>query len=234
MANRILEKNIFYNSISEQHLSFANQLTVHSWNDIINMLKFQANANAYYLEHLHKWLVGDDSAVTPEDFPNLLEYVKYVNDRFANYYTKNAIDSQLQQKADKTDLFNIDYNKLVNRPTIPERTSQLVNDSGFADESILNTKENKAHISDVAPSPTQTDVWFDTNNGEGYTEQQVETISLLIDDKNLIEKNNDILSESEAGLLNEEESLLLEDTENVIINEEDKLLSEPETLLQGE
>ena len=38
MANRILEKNIFYNSISEQHLSFANQLTVHSWNDIINML----------------------------------------------------------------------------------------------------------------------------------------------------------------------------------------------------
>lgn len=208
MSNRILEKNIFYNSVSEQHLSFANQLTVHSWNDIINMLKFQANANAYYLEHLHKWLVGDDSAVTPEDFPNLLEYINYINDRFANYYTKNAIDSQLQQKADKTDLFNIDYNKLVNRPTIPERTSQLVNDSGFADESILNTKENKAHISDVAPSPTQTDVWLDTSG----TEQQANT----------------------ASLLNEEESLLLEDTENVIINEEDKLLSDTETLLQGE
>lgn len=95
-------------------------------------------------------------------------------------------------------------------------------------------KENKAHISDTAPSPTQTDIWFDTNNGESYTEQQVETISLLIDDENLIEKSNDILSEAETELLNEEESLLLEDAENVIINEEDKLLSDTETLLQGE
>lgn len=70
-------------------------------------------------------------------------------------------------------------------------------------------KENKAHISDTAPSPTQTDVWLDTSD----TEQQTNTASLL---------------------QNEEESLLLEDTENVIINEEDKLLSDTETLLQGE
>lgn len=69
-------------------------------------------------------------------------------------------------------------------------------------------KENKAHISDTAPNPTQTDVWLDTSD----TEQQTNT----------------------ASLLNEEESLLLEDTENVIINEEDKLLSDTETLLQGE
>lgn len=182
MSNRILEKNIFYNSVSEQHLSFANQLTVHSWNDIINMLKFQANANAYYLEHLHKWLVGDDSAVTPEDFPNLLEYVKYVNDRFTDYYTKvqvdqalsnyytkdivdekiqrlsvdlnnihgqlitrlstkaeiSWVDQQLSTKANKTDLFSKDYNDLLNTPTIPERVSQLQNDSNFTNKTYVD------------------------------------------------------------------------------------------------
>lgn len=218
MANRILEKNIFYNSISEQHLSFANQLTVHSWNDIINMLKYQANANAYYLEHLHKWLVGDDSAVTPEDFPNLLEYINYINDRFkgyytkvqfnqvlSDYYTKAIVDGKLQQLS--TDLNNL-HGQLITRLSTKAETSWV--------EQRLSTKENKAHISDTSPNPTQTDVWLDTSD----TEQQTNTSSFNNDYGNHLTETNTL------SLLNDEESLLLDDTENVIINEEDRLLSD--------
>lgn len=61
MANSIFEKDhkILYNSVPDQRLTYANQLTVKNWNDIINILKVQANINADYLEKLHTWFIGN-------------------------------------------------------------------------------------------------------------------------------------------------------------------------------
>lgn len=70
MANNSFEKNqkILYNSVPDQRLTQPNQLTIKQWNDIINILKVQANINADYLEKLHKWFIGNyDNTKTFED-----------------------------------------------------------------------------------------------------------------------------------------------------------------------
>lgn len=45
-----------YNTIPEQRLTYANQLTVREWNVIINSLRTQTNAITEYLKRIHEWL----------------------------------------------------------------------------------------------------------------------------------------------------------------------------------
>lgn len=75
MANNVFEKqqNILYNSVPEQRLTQPNQLTIKSWNDIINILKTQANINTDYLQKLHNWFIGhyDDTKDFNENIINI-------------------------------------------------------------------------------------------------------------------------------------------------------------------
>ena len=65
--------NIKYNAIPEQNLRFANQLTVHQWNEIINILRIQTNLSSEYIEKLHLWLIGTNvNSILPET--NELKY----------------------------------------------------------------------------------------------------------------------------------------------------------------
>lgn len=65
--------NIRYNAIPEQNLRFANQLTVHQWNEIINILRIQTNLSSEYIEKLHLWLIGTNvNSILPET--NELKY----------------------------------------------------------------------------------------------------------------------------------------------------------------
>ena len=98
MANNIINKHntVTYNSISDQRLTYANQLTVKSWNDIINMLKTQANINATYLSTLHNWLIGTGSGTVT--IPRECSFVEYVMNDFPtkvwlseNYYNKTEV-----------------------------------------------------------------------------------------------------------------------------------------------
>lgn len=85
MANNIFEKDhkILYNSVPDQRLTYANQLTVKNWNDIINILKVQANINADYLEKLHTWFIGnydptksfEENIVSIPEDKNFAEYI---------------------------------------------------------------------------------------------------------------------------------------------------------------
>lgn len=78
VVNSINKKqNIMHNSISDQTLTYTNQLTIKAWNDIINILKTQANLNADYIETLHKWFIGEDNNVlqTPEGYSSFSEYL---------------------------------------------------------------------------------------------------------------------------------------------------------------
>lgn len=61
------DQKFIYNSISPQNLLYANQLTVFTWNDIINSLRLQSNETTTYLETLHKWLFGVDNLVLTYD-----------------------------------------------------------------------------------------------------------------------------------------------------------------------
>ncbi len=51
--------NLVRNSIPDQVKTAANSLTIHEWNQIINVLKTQANLNTQYLEQLHKLFFTD-------------------------------------------------------------------------------------------------------------------------------------------------------------------------------
>ena len=69
--------NIKYNAIPEQNLRFANQLTVHQWNEIINILRVQTNLSSEYIEKLHLWLIGKDAHTTLPT-PDELKYGDHI------------------------------------------------------------------------------------------------------------------------------------------------------------
>ena len=59
MENKLkVAQEFVNNSIPNQELSYANQLTVKQWNDIINVLRVQTNTTTNYLRQLHSWLIG--------------------------------------------------------------------------------------------------------------------------------------------------------------------------------
>lgn len=86
--------NIKYNAIPEQNLRFANQLTVHQWNEIINILRIQTNLSSEYIEKLHRWLIGTNVNSTlpgpsePEYGGNISEYDGII-DYIFNYLNLN-------------------------------------------------------------------------------------------------------------------------------------------------
>ena len=100
----------------------------------------------------------------------------WVTQQLASYYTKAEIDLSLSNKADishtHTEYASIDhvhnYNDLTNKPTIPSKTSDLANDSGFlisipseyvTEEEMstaLSTKANKSDIPSLNGYATET------------------------------------------------------------------------------
>ena len=51
--------------------------------------------------------------------------------RFDDYYDKDVVDSLLNEKLDVDSAFSGDYDDLTDKPSIPSKTSDLVNDCGF-------------------------------------------------------------------------------------------------------
>lgn len=63
---------------------------------------------------------------------------------------KNFITSAISGKADASDLSDVatsgNYNDLTNKPSIPDSTSDLINDSGFLTSSDVSGKQDKSNI----------------------------------------------------------------------------------------
>lgn len=101
MANNIINKkqNILFNDVPEQYLLHANQLTIKAWNDIINILRTQANNNARYMKILHEWLIGEEpgEVIVPEVDGEILSFTDYVHYSLAdikkNYATNERVDT---------------------------------------------------------------------------------------------------------------------------------------------
>ena len=95
MENKLkVAQEFVNNSIPNQELSYANQLTVKQWNDIINVLRVQTNTTTNYLRQLHSWLIGinntEDYAVV-EDGLNLYTWIKTELQNFENYIKNSFI-----------------------------------------------------------------------------------------------------------------------------------------------
>jgi len=73
-----------YNTVPNQNLTYANQLTVRDWNIIINSLRLQANATVDYLKQLHQWFftetIGWCNAVN-YDLSSLISATNSLNSR---------------------------------------------------------------------------------------------------------------------------------------------------------
>lgn len=70
------KQSFTYNSVPNQQLRYANELTIAKWNAYINELKTQANAATTYIENLHKWFIGtDDSVIVVPESKSFAEYV---------------------------------------------------------------------------------------------------------------------------------------------------------------
>lgn len=72
--------------------------------------------------------------------------------------SQNAVTTVLSSKADSSNLSSVatsgSYNDLLNKPTIPTKTSDLTNDSNFVSSSNLATVATSGSYSDLSNKPT--------------------------------------------------------------------------------
>ena len=80
-----------------------------------------------------------------EDVSNKTTVVS-VNSTDNEYPTAKAVHSITSTKLDKSDAFSKNYNDLTNKPTIPTKTSDLINDSNFiTGHQDISGKENTSN-----------------------------------------------------------------------------------------
>ena len=92
------------------------------------------------------------------------QFVDMLDDELTNYYTKSETDDLLDDYTKTADLSAVaisgSYSDLSNKPTIPTKTSDLTNDSGFIDKDVINlTNYTKTtDLSSVATSGSYNDL----------------------------------------------------------------------------
>lgn len=216
MANNIFEKDhkILYNSVPDQRLTYANQLTVKNWNDIINILKVQANINADYLEKLHTWFIGnydptksfEENIVSIPGDKNFVEYIlelieaaeselerlnkikadtQYVD--FADEEISRRIDQVEQTKADTT------YVDTKDEKIIKKIDSNTINIS----TNTQNVNRLIEHVTSINNSITS------LTNRVGTNENDITTLNDNINDLYLIKADTQYVDEKFEQLLGE-------------------------------
>ena len=151
MADNIIKKdaNIVYNNIDDQKLTYANQLSIKAWNNIINSLKAQANTNTIYLEYLHKWLIGNyDINKTYEE--NIIS-IPIDTELFGEYipsfteYTLRKIDYLSDEdKNNKTALNNLEQS--VNELNINKADLEYVDEISEDVDELKNIKADRQYV----------------------------------------------------------------------------------------
>ena len=172
MANKIINQrqNIMHNTIGDQRLTYANQLNIQDWNNIINVLKTQANMNATYIANLHDWLVGkgDEVFYLPDNttfVEYVLEHVEGMETSILNILNKNSVDVEyvgigISTEVDSTSDTQVPTSKAVGKlvynqlqrqlrfnNTDTEVTITLANNTDFA-----YAKEGITKVTIVIPS----------------------------------------------------------------------------------
>lgn len=105
-----------YNTIPEQRLTYANQLSVRDWNLIINSLRAQTNGVVDYLRQLHGWLSIPDANLDALISGNLITNISYDID--SRLLTVNYLNGT--PKTIETGSVNIYYDD-----NLPEDTTKI-------------------------------------------------------------------------------------------------------------
>lgn len=119
-------------------------------------------------------LIGDKSAedlglASPSDIPSALSELSsdsthrtVTDSQIADWNAKSDFSGSYDDLTDKPSLFSGDYNDLTNKPTIPSKTSQLQNDSGFQTASDVASaiagKADKSELPDMTDYYTKTQI----------------------------------------------------------------------------
>lgn len=117
-----------YNAIANQSIVYTNQLKMSDWNNIINVLRTQTNANTTFLETWTRWFFGpkeyideDEYAIVPDGYTN---YFDYLTGMFTEIDTriKNEIDDRTAADTELREYTDLKHGIAMN--TIAEETQQ--------------------------------------------------------------------------------------------------------------
>ena len=136
------------------------------------------------------------------------ESIQNNTEAIANRYTKQETNTLLDEKANTTDLSAVatsgNYNDLINKPTIPNKTSQLTNDSGFITKNVndlenyytdtqIDTKlEGKADTSDIPTDLSQLSNATTQYVNETELQQAIEGLGTIFNLKGSVATVNDL------------------------------------------
>ena len=128
--------------------------------------------------------VADFAIGTTEGSIYAPEFQTEINDGVTSdhlTWSSEKIDDELDLKADTADLAEVatsgSYNDLSNKPTIPTKTSELINDSGFITSAQVPTIADNTVASDKVWSSYKTsdELGNKANASDVYTKIQVDT-----------------------------------------------------------
>lgn len=209
-TNRIDKKqDILFNSVPDQTLTYANQLTLKAWNDTINILRTQANVNAEYILTLHKWLIGTpmDTAKYIE-VPNTTSFTEYVLEDLKVLHAHIVrIDKNIDDI--EADIVRIDKNIDDIEENIDEIESDIIRIDENIDniESDINDIESnidsiESNIDDIEDDIV--DLNQAVEDGIKYTDEALATLEHLYSTKDYFEikdeKDYTILRVDDSGL----------------------------------
>lgn len=128
--------------------------------------------------------VADFAIGTTEGSIYAPEFQTEINDGVTSdhlTWSSEKIDDQLDLKADTADLAEVatsgSYNDLSNKPSIPAKTSDLINDSGFITSAQVPTIDDTVVASDKVWSSYKTSAEIGTkaNSSDVYTKSEVDS-----------------------------------------------------------
>lgn len=128
--------------------------------------------------------VADFAIGTTEGSIYAPEFQTEINDSVTSdhlTWSSEKIDDQLDLKADSADLAEVatsgSYNDLSNKPTIPTKTSELTNDSGFITSAQVPTIDDSSVSSSSVWSSYKTsyELGNKANSSDVYTKSEVDT-----------------------------------------------------------
>ena len=173
----------------------------------------------------------------PTKVSNLQNDSGFITEIPNEYITEEELDSKgyltehqdISNLATKEELFNKDYNDLINKPNIPTHTSELENDSNYISEipneyitetELENTINNieKTVSSDIQPIDNNVTLWVNTSEDETTTVTRINDETVASNTTWSSEKVNALISSLKLIKEGNIVKLMLGDTELSNIN----------------
>ena len=121
--------------------------------------------------------VGDVQTGTPDTQASVVN-VGTETEAIFNFVIPQGVTGAKGDKGDKGDAGTTDYNELTNKPTIPSKTSDLTNDSGFlTDSDLTNYVKNTDYATSSTGGTIKTSITYGTTINNGVLQASVKNAS---------------------------------------------------------